>query len=60
MQQEGAPSIADAWDSVPLPNTLHKAPSGEVDVLVCDFELLVHASKLLENAFFNAKVTGPK
>ena len=25
------PSIADAWDSVPLPNTLHKAPSGEVD-----------------------------
>ena len=28
---EGAPSIADAWDSVPLPNTLHKAPSGEVD-----------------------------
>ncbi len=26
------PSIADAWDSVPLPNTLHKAPSGEVDV----------------------------
>ena len=29
---EGAPSIADAWDSVPLPSTLHKAPSGEVDV----------------------------
>ena len=28
---DGAPSIADAWDSVPLPNTLHKAPSGEVD-----------------------------
>jgi hypothetical protein len=29
---EGAPSIADAWDAVPLPTTLHKAPSGEVDV----------------------------
>mmetsp|Transcript_15556 Transcript_15556/g.40942 ORF Transcript_15556/g.40942 Transcript_15556/m.40942 type:complete len:973 (-) Transcript_15556:15-2933(-) len=29
---EGAPSIADAWDAVPLPSTLHKAPSGEVDV----------------------------